>query len=103
MFEQTAYAANPQAKGEVTPLVSFLPFLLVFVVFYFLLIRPQNKRQKEMQKMIEGVKKGDRIVTSGGVIGTVTGVQNDYVVIKVGDNENTKIEILKSAITGTRE
>jgi preprotein translocase subunit YajC len=103
MFESIAYAATSAATGpEVNPLLSFMPFVLVFIIFYFLLIRPQHQRQKELQKTIESIKKGDRVVTSGGLIGTVTSLQNDYVVLKVGDNENTKIEILKSAITGLR-
>ena len=104
MFEKLAYAAATQPGGtEANPLLSFMPLVLIFVIFYFLLIRPQQKRQKELQKMVENLKKGDRIVTAGGVIGTVTSIQNDYVVVKVGDNENTKIEILKSAVTGIRQ
>lgn len=103
MFEKLAYAAQSPGGAEVNPFVSFAPLLLIFVIFYFLIIRPQQKRQRDLQKMIENLKKGDRIVTTGGVIGTVTSIQNDYVVIKVGDNENFKIEVLKNAVTGLRE
>lgn len=102
MFEPIILAAA-QTTSEVNPLVSFAPLILVFIIFYFLLIRPQQKRQQELQKMVEGLKKGDKVVTAGGIIGVITSVQNDYVVIKVGDNENTKIEVLKSAISGTRQ
>ncbi len=101
MFESMILATAP--TSEVNPLISFAPLVFVFVIFYFLLIRPQQKRQKELQTMVEGLKKGDKVVTAGGLIGTITSVQNDYVVLKVGDNENTKIEVLKSAISGTRE
>lgn len=101
MFESMILAVAQ--TSEVNPLVSFAPLILVFVIFYFLLIRPQQKRQKELQTMVEGLKKGDKVVTAGGLIGTITSVQNDYVVLKVGDNENTKIEVLKSAISGTRQ
>ena len=87
--------------GQANPFVAFMPLILMFVVFYFLLIRPQQKRQKELREMIQNLKKGDRIVTSGGVIGTVAGIQEDYVILKVGDAE-TKMEVLKSAITGKR-
>jgi preprotein translocase subunit YajC len=87
--------------GQANPIVAFLPLVLMFVVFYFLLILPQQKRQKELNQMIQNLKKGDRVVTSGGVIGTIAGLQDDYVVLKVGDTE-TKIEVLKSAITGKR-
>ena len=83
------------------PILAFLPLLVMFVVFYFLLIRPQQKRQKEADRMIQELKKGDKVTTTGGIIGTVAGIQNDYVILKVGDNE-TKIEVLKSAVTGKR-
>jgi len=86
---------------QTNPLLAFAPLVLMFVVFYFLLIRPQQKRQKELDQTIQNLKKGDRVVTSGGLIGTIMGIQNDYVILKVGDGE-TKIEVLKSAVTGKR-
>ena len=91
------------AAAEPNPILSFLPLIFIFVVFYFLLIRPQQKRQQELGKMVENLKKGDRVVTSGGVIGTVTSLQNDYVVLRVGDSDSNKIEVLKSAISGLRQ
>ena len=71
-------------------------FGAVFAIFYFLIIRPQNKKQKEAQKMIAAVKKGDKVVTIGGVHGTVSAVKEKTVVIKVDDS--AKIEFTKSAI-----
>lgn len=103
MFEKIVYAAQAPGTTEVNPFLSFAPLLFIFVIFYFFIIRPQQKRQGELHKMIENLKKGDRIVTTGGIIGTVMSIQNDYVVIKVGDNENFKIEVLKSAVTGLRQ
>ena len=105
MFEKIAYAADTaaQSSGAVNPLVSMMPFLLIFFIFYFLMIRPQQKKQQEAQTMVANLKKGDRVVTAGGVIGVITSIQNDYVVIKVGENENTKMEVLKSAISGLRQ
>ena len=103
MFEKIAYAAPGVPVQESNPLLSFMPLVLIFIVFYFFLIRPQQKRQKETLKMIEELKKGDKIVTAGGIIGTITSIQNDYVVVKVGDNESTKMEILKSAVSGIRQ
>lgn len=104
MFERLAYAASaPAAGGAPSPILSFMPLILMGVVFYFLLIRPQQKRQKETQTMIENVKKGDCVVTSGGLIGTVTSIQSDYLVLKLGDNDQTKVEVLKSAISGLRK
>lgn len=105
MFEQIAYAQGTaqQAPPEASPLALFFPFIVVFAIMYFLIWRPQQKHRKELQKTIDNLKKGDRIVTIGGMIGTVTSIQKDYVVIKVGSGENaTKIEILKSAISGLR-
>lgn len=87
--------------SESNPILAFAPLIVMFVVFYFLLIRPQQRRQKELNQMIQNLKKGDRIVTGGGIIGTIAGIQNDYVILKVGDGD-TKIEVLKNAITGKR-
>jgi len=79
---------------------SQLPLLFVilatFVIFYFILIRPQQKKQKELQKMIEALKKGDRVLTTGGIFGTVVGVKDNILVLKI--DENTKIEMVKSAV-----
>ena len=86
----------------VNPILSFLPLILMFVVFYFLLIRPQQKRQKEVAEMIKNLKKGDRVVTNGGMIGTIQTLQDDYVVLQVGD-QGAKIEVLRSAIQELRK
>ena len=75
---------------------SLLPFLLIIVVFYFLILRPQQKRQKERAKLLEGVKKGDKIVTSGGMHGTVEGIEDNTVLVKIADNVKVKME--KAAI-----
>ena len=75
---------------------SLLPFLLIILVFYFLILRPQQKRQKERAKLLEGVKKGDKIITSGGIHGTVEGMEDDSVLVKISDNVKVKME--KSAI-----
>jgi preprotein translocase subunit YajC len=75
---------------------TFLPFALIIGIFYFLIIRPQNKKQKETQKMLSALKKGDKIVTIGGVHGVISTVRESSVVVKVDDN--TKIEFSRSAI-----
>lgn len=87
---------------QTNPILSFLPLIFMFVIFYFLLIRPQQKRQKAHAEMIKNLKKGDRVVTSGGVIGTVHTLQEDYVVLKVGD-QDTKLEVLRSAVQELRK
>jgi preprotein translocase subunit YajC len=77
-------------------LSTFLPFILIIVIFYFLIIRPQNKKQKETQKMLAAIKKGDKIVTIGGIHGVISTVRENSVVVKVDDN--TKVEFSRSAI-----
>lgn len=91
-----------QAAAQANPLVQLAPMVLIFFIFYFFIIRPQQKRSKDLAKMVEALKKGDKVVTAGGILGVVTSIQNDYVVIKTGDSDTTKMEVLKSAITGTR-
>ncbi|MDP3920936.1 MAG: preprotein translocase subunit YajC [Candidatus Omnitrophota bacterium] len=106
MFESIAYAAaggGAEGQGAPNPLVSFMPLILMFGIFYFLLIRPQQKQRQQLQKMVENLKKGDRVVTSGGIIGIITSIQNDYLVIKTGGSDNVKMEILKSSVTGLRQ
>jgi len=87
-----AAAANPTGQMVST----IVTFGLVFVVFYFFIIRPQNKKQKEAKKMIDAVKKGDKVITIGGVHGLVHAVKEGTVVIKVDDD--CRIEFSKSAI-----
>lgn len=101
MIHLSSLIALAETPTQANPLLAFMPLVFMFVIFYFLLIRPQQKRQKELKQLIQDLKKGDRIVTSGGMIGTVAGIQNDYVILKVGESE-TKIEVLKSAVTGKR-
>lgn len=79
-------------------LIQFLPIILIFVVFWFMIIRPQKKQQDQRKAMIEAVKRGDRIVTSGGLFATVRDVKGDRVVATIA--ENVKVEISKAAITG---
>jgi preprotein translocase subunit YajC len=71
--------------------------VLIFVIFYFLLIRPQQKRQKDHRKMLDSMTKGDRVLTSGGMYGVVVGIDADKVVLKIA--ENVKAEFAKSAIS----
>jgi len=86
-------------SGQVT--TTFITFGLVIVIFYFLLIRPQNKKQKETKNMLAALKKGDKVATIGGIRGIVQSVKDDTVVIKVDDN--TKMEFSKSAVATVLE
>ena len=94
MFFLQDQVANQAAGGNL--FISILPILLIFVIFYFFIIRPQNKKQKETEKMIAALKKGDKVVTIGGIHGTVAQTKEKTVIVKVDDN--TKIEFLRSAI-----
>ena len=84
--------------GAAGGILGFLPFILIFAVLYFLMIRPQAKRQKEQQKMLTELKQGDEIVTIGGVHGTIAGIreQDNTLIVKVSDN--SKITIDRSAV-----
>ncbi len=89
-FISDALAAAPQ--GEPGPLMGFLPLILIFVVFYFLLIRPQTKRAKEHKAMVEGLAKGDEVVTNGGVLGKVTKVGENFALIEVANGVELKVQ-----------
>lgn len=90
--------SSAQGEGGANPLISFLPFILIILIMYFLMIRPQAKKQKEKQRMIEALKKGDNVVTSGGIHGKVMGFTDDNktVILKVDDN--VKINVDKNAV-----
>jgi preprotein translocase subunit YajC len=87
-----------QGAGGFEQLLStIVPFLLIILVFYFLILRPQQKRQKERQKLLESVRKGDRVVTTGGIHGLVEGVEDKVLLVKIDDNVKVKVE--KSAVS----
>jgi preprotein translocase subunit YajC len=93
--------AQQQAAGEAAGpaglLTSFLPFIAIIGIFYFLIIRPQNKKRKETEKMLGALKKGDKVVTIGGLYGTIQSVKETTVILKVDDN--VKLEFLRSAVS----
>ena len=79
-------------------LAQFIPLILIFVIFYFFLIRPQQKRVKEHKAMVQSLKRGDEIITSGGIIGTIDRVmEDDRIEVVIG--ENVKVQIIRSTIT----
>ncbi len=89
-FIQDAWAQ--QAGSGQDQLLSFLPLILIFVVFYFLLIRPQNKRQKEHREMVANLVVGDEVVTAGGVLGKVTEVKDQFVQVEVAPGTVLKVQ-----------
>ncbi|MEF3193314.1 MAG: preprotein translocase subunit YajC [Halothiobacillaceae bacterium] len=91
-----APAAAPTMQ-QPDPLMSFLPLILIFVVMYFLLIRPQIKRQKEHKKLIDALAKGDEVLTSGGLVGRVVELNDAFITVEVA--EGTTIIMQRSAVT----
>ncbi|MFH2204668.1 MAG: preprotein translocase subunit YajC [Elusimicrobiota bacterium] len=85
---------NPAAQPS--PIMSFVPIIAIFLIFYFLVIRPQQKQMQEQKKMLDGLSKGDRIQTSGGIHATVTAVQGQDLIIKIA--EGVKITIARSCV-----
>ena len=90
-----AQAVAPGAPQQ-NLLVSMMPLVFIFIIFYFLLIRPQQKKQKDHEKLVQAVKTGDQVVTSAGIHGTVSNLKDKTVIIKIADN--VKVEFDRSAI-----
>lgn len=90
----------PPAGGG---LFSLLPFILIFVIFYFLLIRPQQKQKKQHKEMLDAIKKGDRVITSSGFMGTVANIHKDVVTLQIGDNVKLKMKKDHIAMLQTEE
>ena len=95
-FMMSAQAAAPGARPQASFFTALIPFILVFVIFYLLIVMPQKNRQKKHQNMVEQLKPGDQIITSGGIYGTVMGVQPDRIELKIA--ANVKIDITKGAV-----
>ncbi len=105
MFTDIAYAMAPPAgqqgaQGGGSMITSLLPLVLIFVIFYFLLIRPQQKRAKEHKQLLENLKKGDKVITSGGVYGVIESVGTTTVTVKIA--ENVKVKFGKGHIAAVR-
>lgn len=96
MLISNAYAQTAAAAGPMDSVMQFLPIILMFVVLYFLMIRPQMKKAKEHKSLIESLGKGDEIVTSGGMAGKITKVSDDFVTVAIA--ENVEIQLQKPAI-----
>ena len=90
---QDAAAGAPQGGG----FLSLLPLIILFVVFYFLIIRPQTKRVKEHKQMVEALGKGDEVVTNGGLLGKVTELGDNFIVMEIADNVTVKVQRMSIA------
>jgi len=87
--------ASGGASGD-AGFIGLLPIVLMFVLLYFLMIRPQMKRQKEQRQMVEGLQKGDEVVTSGGVLGRITKISDNYMTLEIAPN--TEVSVQKTAV-----
>ncbi len=98
MFTSVAYAAGsaPAAGGQASMLMQFLPLILMFVVFYFLLIRPQQKKAKEHKAMLEAIKKGDHVLTSAGILGRVVDIEGQLLVLDLG---KTEVKVVRAYVS----
>ncbi len=96
MLISNAYAQAPAAGGGDGGLMGLLPIVLMFVVLYFLMIRPQMKRSKEVKAMIEALQKGDEVITAGGILGRISKLTEAYVTLEIAPN--TEISVQKAAV-----
>lgn len=104
MFTELAYAMGPAqqgGQGQGSGLMGFLPLILIFVIFYFLLIRPQQKRAKEHKTMLDNLKKGDKVITSGGAYGVIEEVRPNTITVKIA--ENVRVKYGKGYIAAVRQ
>ena len=101
MWESVAWAEGLSGTGGAAGgLLSLVPFVLIFVIFYFLLILPQQRKQKQLKVMLDALKKGDKVVTASGIWGTVTNLGKETVTLQIADN--TKIKIQREHIARLR-
>ena len=91
----------PPGQGQANPWMQLVPLVVIFVIFYFLLIRPARNKQKQVQKMLDSLKSGDKVVTSGGLMGTVVGMDKGVVQLRVADK--IKVDVTKSSIVGLQD
>lgn len=96
MLISNAFAQSATA-GDAGGLMSFIPLILMFVVLYFIMIRPQMKRQKEMKAMLEALAAGDEVITVGGILGKVTAVKDQYITVEIVTG--TEVQMQKNAVT----
>lgn len=99
MFNIAMAQEAAQGAAKANPLTSFIPFILIFFVMYFLMIRPQKKKLEKEQGFLKSLKKGDEVFTKSGMLGTVAGITDSVVSLEVADN--IKIKILKSQVAGS--
>jgi preprotein translocase subunit YajC len=103
MSQQIALLLLQQGSGS--SFLTFIPLLLVFVLFYFLIIVPQRKRQKALDAMLDNLKSGDKVVTNGGIYGTIVSIRDDKrtMQLKISENPVVRVEVARTAVTGLQD
>ncbi len=93
----------PGGESGGAGILTFLPLIVIFLIFYFLIIRPQHRKQKEHQELIRNLRKGDKVVTTGGIHGSIVGIneKDDILVLRIADN--VKVEVSRSAVSKLKE
>ena len=100
-FESLAYAQGSQAPAApawLAGVMNLVPFVAIFAIFYFLLIKPQQKKQKEQEELIKNLKKNDKVLTQGGIYGSVSELAEDWIMLRV--NDKVEIKFSRNAISG---
>ena len=97
MFDQIAYAMGAPGQGGQQGFSMFIPLILLFGIFYFLLIRPQQKRQREHRELLAHLKKGDQVITTGGLYGRITGMTDTVVTLEI--TEKVRVKVARSQIS----
>ncbi len=100
-FASGGAAGQPASPGWLVGVMNMVPFIAIFAIFYFLLIRPQQKKQNELNELISNLKKGDKVVTQGGLYGVVSELNEEWVALKL--NDKTEVKFARNAITGLRK
>ncbi len=101
VFTGIAYAMGGKADGGAGGFASLIPILLMFVIFYFILIRPQQKQARKHQDFVRNLKPGDRVVTTGGLHGTVTGLTDSTITLEIADK--VRVKVTRSAVSGSSQ
>lgn len=102
LLVSTAHAQSAApAGGQPSAIEMFVPFIFIFVIFYFLIIRPQSKRQKEHQKFLSELKRGDEVITASGILGRIDGITEQFVTVEIADG--VKVKMLRTQIATTQK
>ncbi len=99
-FGSKAFAQAATGTQQPSGLEMFLPFIFIFVIFYFLIIRPQAKKQKDHQKFVTELKRGDAVITTSGILGTIEGINDTFVTLEIADG--VRVKILRSQILSSQ-